>query len=235
LQVIAMSAPDLTNNRDGSSLYLQAAGILAAAVLLGLVYNESSPLGLRAPNDEETKPVTANVSTTNAKLAASATIASNIDQTVTKPIESNNPAPPIQNPVPPPAAPATSFGASQTPPPPGMLQISSLTWPQVKSLIDSKQIVLLDARVKANYDIAHIPSAMSLPATSLPDELQAFAANFPKSTHFVTYCGSASCHMSHSLAESLVKICGFTNVSEMPGGYAEYLAAGAASNKAATP
>ena len=29
----------------------------------------------------------------------------------------------------------------------------------------------------------------------------------------------------HQLAEVLVEICGYTNVSEMPGGYAEYLAA----------
>ena len=33
------------------------------------------------------------------------------------------------------------------------------------------------------------------------------------------------CHLSHQVAEVLVKICGYTNVSEMPGGYAEYLAA----------
>jgi hypothetical protein len=25
------------------------------------------------------------------------------------------------------------------------------------------------------------------------------------------------------LAEALIKVCGFTNVSDMPGGYAEYL------------
>ncbi len=33
--------------------------------------------------------------------------------------------------------------------------------------------------------------------------------------------------MSHALAESLIKICGFTNVSNMPGGYVEYTLASA--------
>jgi rhodanese-related sulfurtransferase len=61
-----------------------------------------------------------------------------------------------------------------------------------------------------------------LPATSSVEELQAFVTKYPKSTAFVTYCGSDSCHVSRQLAEVLINICGYTNVSEMPGGYAEY-------------
>ena len=86
----------------------------------------------------------------------------------------------------------------------------------------------MDARLKANYDIGHIPGAILLPATSSAEELRAFAEKYPKSTAFVTYCGSDSCHMSHQLAEALIKICGFTHVSNMPGGYAEYTIANAA-------
>jgi rhodanese-related sulfurtransferase len=102
------------------------------------------------------------------------------------------------------------------------MKIPELKWPEVKALLAEKKIVLVDARLKANYDISHIPGAISLPATALAPELQAFATAYPKETHFVTYCGSDSCHMSHALAESLVKICGYTNVSEMPGGWAEF-------------
>ena len=110
---------------------------------------------------------------------------------------------------------------------PAALNIPSLKWPEVKAQLDAGKIVLVDARLKANFDIGHIPGAVLLPATSTADELRAFAEKYPKTTAFVTYCGSESCHMSHALAESLIKICGFTNVSNMPGGYVEYTLASA--------
>jgi rhodanese-related sulfurtransferase len=101
--------------------------------------------------------------------------------------------------------------------------IPSLTWAQVKPLLEAGKILLVDARAKANFDIGHIPGAVSLPATSQAPELQAFVARFSKDTPFVVYCGSEQCHASRQLAESLVKIGGFTDVREMPGGYAEFL------------
>jgi hypothetical protein len=55
-------------------------------------------------------------------------------------------------------------------------------------------------------------------------DVQQFALKYPKATPFVVYCGSDQCHLSHQMAEVLFTICGYTNVSVMPGGYAEYLA-----------
>ena len=105
------------------------------------------------------------------------------------------------------------------------LAINSLTWPQVKPLLDAGRIVLVDARAKTSYDVGHIPGAVALPAGSPALEVQAFAAKYSRQTVLIVYCASTACHLSRQLAETLIRTGGFTDVSEMPGGYAEYLAA----------
>ena len=57
-----------------------------------------------------------------------------------------------------------------------------------------------------------------------PDPV-AFAAKYPKHTAFVVYCSSATCPDSRQLVERLIQSGGFADVSNMPGGYAEYRAA----------
>jgi rhodanese-related sulfurtransferase len=56
-------------------------------------------------------------------------------------------------------------------------------------------------------------------------EIQAFASKYSRQKALVVYCASSECHLSHQMAETLVQTGGFTDVTEMPGGYAEYLAA----------
>jgi rhodanese-related sulfurtransferase len=194
-----------------TSFWPQVAGIISGAFLLGVVYNHVSPLGVRSGRPPAT--------------AASIPIA----------VTSPNPAIPWTNFLDGALfeAPTTPSNLMATQPPPATVPsptptsqaqpiISSLTWPEVKTLLDAGKIILVDARFQANYDLGHIPGAVLLPATSPAEELQAFAAKYPKNTALVTYCGSDTCHMSHQLAESLIKICGYTNVSNMPGGYAEF-------------
>jgi len=192
----------------------QVAGIIFGAFLLGAIYNQVSPLGVRP-----TRP---------AATAASPPIA----------VTSPNPVIPrtnifdgalLETPTTPSNLMATQRPPAIAPPPrptlPAQPIISSLTWPAVKTLLAAGKIILVDARFKVNYDLGHIPGAVLLPATSPAEELQAFAAKYPKEMALVTYCGSDTCHMSHQLAEALIKIYGFTNVSNMPGGYAEYVVA----------
>lgn len=186
-----------------TSVARPAIGILLAAVVLGVAYNSFSPLGVRAPRPEETSTVSA--------PSPAATI----------------PSPPV--PVAPPPAPAVP--APIPTPAVAQPQFPELKWAEVKTLLAQNKIVLVDARLKATYDISHIPGAISLPATSPAVELQAFATKYPKDTRFVTYCSSESCDMSLTLAQSLYKICGYTNVSHMPGGFVEYQTAEAANAK----
>jgi rhodanese-related sulfurtransferase len=176
----------------GKFPWRQAFAILAAAVALGLVYNVASPLGVRAPKPES--------------QAAGPPVNSNTRALqLTAPVTTNSASAPA-----PPTALATNASAS------------ALRWVEVKPLLAAGQIVLLDARAKAAYDIEHIPGAVSLPVGSVPAEFLAFAMKNPKDTAIVVYCGSDNCDLSHELAEKLRTELGFTNVKEMPGGIAEY-------------
>lgn len=99
---------------------------------------------------------------------------------------------------------------------------NALRWVEVKALLESGQIMLLDARAKTAFDLEHIPGALSLPTDSKPEEFVAFAMKYPKDTAIVVYCGGGDCDQSRELAEKLRKELGYTNVKEMPGGIVEY-------------
>ncbi len=199
----------------GPELGLQMGVILVAALALGVAYNNVSPLGVRtARHGESLQP---DGSGAGNPSAGPAVLAGDVNQTVSMSLEIAGPSPS----TPPPAS---AINPAPVPTPPAM-QFAELTWAQVKPLLAAGQIVLLDARVKAQYDLSHIPGAISFPFTSPAADVQLFALKYPKETHFVVYCGSEQCHLSHEMAEVLFKICGYPNVSEMPGGYAEYLAA----------
>jgi rhodanese-related sulfurtransferase len=198
------------------ALWMQCTGILFAAILLGWVYNNSSPLRVHRSVQNETPSATSD------------------------PIKATTHLSPVPKPVPPrtgvfnetlsmsielPAATTTAPSDSHAGHAHGAAgdhNIPGKKWTEVKSLLDAGRIVLVDARLKAHYDLGHIPGAVQLAATAKEPELAAFAEKYPKNTAFVIYCGSEACRMSLTLAQALVRVGGFTNVSHMPGGYAEY-------------
>jgi rhodanese-related sulfurtransferase len=192
-----------------AKLWFQAACLFAAAVVFGVIYNGASPLGVR-PNG----PSVADAgSFTDAKSAIPRKGVFN--ETVSMTLESA----PGNAPLP--------AGIHPAPLPPGVPQVAipTLTWPQVQALSGAKKVVLVDARAKAAYDLGHIPGAVLLASGAPLEEVRAFAAKYPKDTALVVYCGSTTCRASQHLARQLVAVGGFTNVSEMPGGFAEYTVA----------
>jgi len=194
--------PSPEGNTVSARLGWQVAGMFAGAVLLGFIYNGASPLGVRAtkpPGAVQTPPATAPAS-------AKSTLPQMgyFNETLAMSLE--------------------EVGAHSTLAQPSNPAIKTMTWAQVKPLLDAGRIVVLDARSQANYEVDHIPGAVSLPSNSTPPELQAFAARYPKSMSFVIYCSSANCPNARQLAEVLINM-GFTDVSEMPGGFVEFRAA----------
>jgi rhodanese-related sulfurtransferase len=101
-------------------------------------------------------------------------------------------------------------------------EIRSLKWEWVKSLLESRQIVLVDARVKEEFALGHIPGAVSLPLHATEAEFKAFLAQYPRETPVVVYCASDTCHTSRELAQKLLTVGGLSTVFDMPGGFAEY-------------
>jgi len=201
-------------NAEGS-LWLQMAAILAGAVALGFLFNSVSPLGVRVQHAD---PVTEipRVQAGPAGNLPSHVILGAVSSQLSQNAAASNPATQV------PAGTnsgATAATAATQP------VIRTLTWAQVKPRLQENRIVLVDARMKENYNLGHIPGAILFSALSTAEEFQAFAAKYPKDTTFVVYCGSDACHVSRQLAEMFVKICGYTNVFDMPGGYAGFLAA----------
>jgi rhodanese-related sulfurtransferase len=208
-------------------LWRQMAALLFLAWLLGALYNQASPLGLR-PTASLAAATPAAVTAPAAAPAAAPRGYSN--QTVAFSLELT----PSATSAPSAITPATPAPAAALPYLPALdpaflamakTNLPSLRWTQVQPLLQAKKIVLLDARQKDRYNLSHIPGARSLPTMSTLEELMAFAQAYPKDTPLVTYCASDQCHTSAQLAEALIKVCGFTNVSDMTGGYAEYLIA----------
>jgi rhodanese-related sulfurtransferase len=187
----------------------QMLAILVASAALGWFYNQTSPLGIRAPKPQrQGAPATG----TNAAPAARPGTASAAS-----------------------ANPVSSGAAPDALPPGGVVPSASpragLRWVEVKPLLEAGAIVLVDARAKTAFEAEHIPGAVSLPANASPEEFLAFAMKYPQSTAIVVYCGGADCDLSHQLAEKLRTDLGYTNVREMPGGIVEWRVAeaGAAS------
>lgn len=207
----------------GGHVAWQAIGILAAAVVIGIVYNQTSPLGVRKPASlgEQTTLNNSTAVSPSSSLPITTPPAGS-DGAMTN-IPTWNFLPPATSGPPKPAASTTE------------LQFPELKWPAVKALLAAGQIVLIDARLAETYALSRIPGAISLPAYSPVAELQAFAAKFSQGTRFVIYCNSETCDMSHELAAKLARQFGFTNLTIMPGGFAEYVIAESGATKPTSP
>lgn len=200
-----------------------AANILVAAILLGLAYNQATPLGVRLSNSDQRgfePPVTSNPDgyfnqTLAMSLEAAAPPADSgglyRNETVSLSL--------------------ASVGATGQP---GRKAIPVLNWAGVKPLLQAGKIVLVDARASSFYQADHIPGAISLPVYATPPEFAAFQAKYPRHTPLVVYCGTPQCPLGHHLAAALIEQFGYTNVSVMPGGYAEYRLAEAQATAATT-
>lgn len=96
------------------------------------------------------------------------------------------------------------------------------TWAEVKPLVDSGRIVLVDARPRTAFAAGHIPGAVCLPFTSLQAEIKAFMAAHPPSTPLAIYCANANCGTSSQMAAVLTRTYQYKDVRYLPGGYQEW-------------
>lgn len=211
------SRPTSAPPAGSGPMQLQAAGILLAALLLGVIYNHASPLGVRA--DRTPAKAAAGNSTLlppKPDLVRTGYFNETVSLTLETPATPATPAVRVPPAVPPATQPAVPLAIPPT--------IPRTSWAQVKPLLAAGKIVLVDARARATYEAGHIPGARSLPSGSPVTEVQAFARAFPPHTSFVTYCSSESCGASRKVAEALVQIGGFKNVTDMTEGYAVFLA-----------
>lgn len=182
-------------------LLREMAAILVTAVALGVVYNHASPLGIRAPRTlvviphypEDDTPLHALPVTENDASIQNETI-----QALVVPDENAG----VQS------------GLSALPP--------AVTWREVKPLLAAGKVILVDVRDTQAYALGHIPGAVSLPIDQVQQKMGEFTSRYPRNTPLVIYCASVRCHSANAQARVLTKDHGYTDVREMPGGYAEW-------------
>ena len=188
----------MTTFAEARNYFREMLGIFLAAACLGAAYNATSPLGVRfssgaAPVASAPAPAEAAVVERDPALQ---------NETMTAAILATAPA----------VGPAS--GAQKL--------IVSMPWAEVKPLLASGEIVLVDAREEASFAAAHIPGAVLLPLRLVKEKIGEFSLQYPKGKTLVTYCGGIGCPIAHVLAETLREDYGYTDVREMPGGYTEW-------------
>lgn len=94
-----------------------------------------------------------------------------------------------------------------------------VAWPEVKPLLSSGSVLLVDARTADAYNAGHIPGAVSLPFVDLSARISQFTSAYPKTAAIVVYCADTECPLSTAEASALRRQFGYLNVREMPGGY----------------
>jgi len=197
------------------------AGIFLAACCLGFAYNASSPLGVRAAATEPA-PRTA------ARAAGAGSYSNETLSIGTQRVAAPIPATGWSNETL--TAEIIRLPVAAAAPAPARKFVAPLTWPEVKPLVAAGTVVLVDAREIAAFEAGHIPGAISLPFTQLTQRIAAFAAVYRQNQPLVIYCASNQCPVSQAEAAALIEQYGYTDVREMPGGYAEWRLAEAAAN-----
>jgi rhodanese-related sulfurtransferase len=97
-------------------------------------------------------------------------------------------------------------------------QVHRMSIDDLNSLIKSKaDFLLVDARPREQYNMAHIGGAISMPLNEIP----LYAGSLDKGRMIVTYCGNYQCPISTEAAERLTSL-GYTNVWDYKGGIREW-------------
>ncbi len=96
--------------------------------------------------------------------------------------------------------------------------ISEIDTDMLISLMESKQVILLDARDEKAFSEGHIPTAINLPLSGFEKSYGQLAENLQKSQFIVTYSGTSSGDDSYKLAIRLHNH-GLLDVFVYPGGF----------------
>lgn len=79
------------------------------------------------------------------------------------------------------------------------LKMEGLSLIELKNRMDNGEVLLLDVRPKEEFDVAHIPGAISVPIEELEERL----ASLPSNCDVVAYCRGPYCLMSVEAVELL--------------------------------
>lgn len=99
--------------------------------------------------------------------------------------------------------------------------LPKLTTEDVKKLLDSKNAVVVDARMQRDFQSGHLPGAISLPVNASDAEREQIMSDLPCSKQVVIYCQSSGCGYAQEVADVLSDY-GYDRISLYPGGWLEW-------------
>lgn len=88
--------------------------------------------------------------------------------------------------------------------PPKRFEALFTTLEDAKALFDGKAAIFVDARHKEDYDLEHVPGAVSLFSDDLDRLYDSALGTVPKDRTIVTYCSDPQCETAIKLADALV-------------------------------
>lgn len=99
-------------------------------------------------------------------------------------------------------------------------KVKSLSTAQVKTVLDRKAAIFIDARRQDQFAEGHIPGSLNIYAYEFADNIHQVAP-LPKEKLIVVYCDGGACELSHDLADELTQF-GFSKVVIYSGGWEEW-------------
>lgn len=92
-------------------------------------------------------------------------------------------------------------------------------WAEAAERVGAGEWLLVDARPEEQFNAAHIPGALSLPADAYPEFVAFFADEHGTDKTVVIYCGTEDCDYSVELAQRLRAEAGLRDVRILEGGF----------------
>jgi rhodanese-related sulfurtransferase len=96
---------------------------------------------------------------------------------------------------------------------------------RLRSLMDTGNITIVDARSEAEFEAGRIAGSVNIPYDDLIDHYERLKTTIPLDAVIVCYCESVTCDQSKNLAKEL-EFMGYENVLVYKGGWQEWDAAG---------
>jgi len=99
--------------------------------------------------------------------------------------------------------------------------IPKVTLRKMQAIVARNDSIIIDARLKTDYDAGRIPQAVNLPINCSMEEYTQTISSLPKNKQIVLYCQSGGCKFAEKMAIRL-KDNGFRKLAVFKGGWLEW-------------